>query len=673
MSGHAGISFAKLSAATSASGNAAHSELRGMMSRPREDSDWDDSDMEQDDEPILDDEPNLDDKKTPFSAFSRPDWTPAQPETLQAAPMISQYGIGAKLLMQMGYQQGKGLGSKGDGIAEPIATKLRPQGLGVGGIREKAREADSDDHTIAFSKPTYDLYAVIETLEGYNVTVPRKYKELADSRLADPVQVEQAYTKLLTMSTQLVVLDQRIRTLKLDLAQNESSIEADTEERKRCAELLALVGDVPTSVEDATDVLQKLALQNNVDVGKVFVAVAHSHALELFAASDVQILAEWAVLYRSLQNTLDELSPWDAMIYLLVQKELAQTSAINEKRERLRFWLDSPVVINTPRFEETILEETLLPQLTKLIDGWVMEEGFETEILENVSEFSWTPPMYDRIIRVLTQKYEAKFGEIGIWLDVQKSATPRSVYDEFKRVLDDYVNTALVLIDQHWQAESVRLGSVLRDGLLSALHSDTFWETERDQQLLFILCDFALSYNFLSLSQLEAVLQFRVLNPIFYRFQAMLADKKRAKEWFYEWQSRFLSLSEQFPETKPVLLWYTNALLSAAELEPKLPSYVGNTLPDNLEEILLEATEDGSVYGLAEWQLSATFRDVVESMCQENGILFRATGATNANMHPLYELQLPSGKIYKCFIADDVLWVESGSTAEAVDVALFLA
>ena len=57
----------------------------------------------------------------------------------QLKSLQKSYGIGAKLLLKMGYQPGKGLGRDQSGIAKPIDVKLRPKGAGLayGGFDER--------------------------------------------------------------------------------------------------------------------------------------------------------------------------------------------------------------------------------------------------------------------------------------------------------------------------------------------------------------------------------------------------------------------------------------------------------------------------------------------------------------------------------------------------------
>ncbi|KAF9969644.1 hypothetical protein BGZ73_007925 [Actinomortierella ambigua] len=56
-------------------------------------------------------------------------------------------GIGLKLLKQMGWKEGYGLGAGGTGIVEPIQSKLRPtkMGLGFNGFREKTAQDRAEE------------------------------------------------------------------------------------------------------------------------------------------------------------------------------------------------------------------------------------------------------------------------------------------------------------------------------------------------------------------------------------------------------------------------------------------------------------------------------------------------------------------------------------------------
>ena len=61
-----------------------------------------------------------------------------------STPSGRKYGMGAAMLEKMGYKAGQGLGTEGQGILNPIETKLRPERVGLGGVKEMTAQAKEE-------------------------------------------------------------------------------------------------------------------------------------------------------------------------------------------------------------------------------------------------------------------------------------------------------------------------------------------------------------------------------------------------------------------------------------------------------------------------------------------------------------------------------------------------
>jgi tuftelin-interacting protein 11 len=65
---------------------------------------------------------------------------------------VKPNSFAAKMMAKMGHVAGQGLGREGQGILNPVDTKLRPQGAGLGAVREKTQQAKNEERRTAEAK-----------------------------------------------------------------------------------------------------------------------------------------------------------------------------------------------------------------------------------------------------------------------------------------------------------------------------------------------------------------------------------------------------------------------------------------------------------------------------------------------------------------------------------------
>ncbi|KAM5442059.1 hypothetical protein MferCBS31731_002888 [Microsporum ferrugineum] len=83
---------------------------------------------------------------TMASKATRPPWkTPANNGKSggKSTPMVAN-SFAARMMAKMGYVEGQGLGTSGQGILNPVETVLRPQGVGLGAVKEKSQQAKDE-------------------------------------------------------------------------------------------------------------------------------------------------------------------------------------------------------------------------------------------------------------------------------------------------------------------------------------------------------------------------------------------------------------------------------------------------------------------------------------------------------------------------------------------------
>ncbi|KAM9929933.1 hypothetical protein OXX80_009520 [Metschnikowia pulcherrima] len=668
------------------------------------------SDLEEDDDEAEDEIDEIDDKDAENGSFGTP---PCLKNQAQAGigsnrkivrnesssnsehnSMISQYGIGAKLLLGMGYKEGQGLGTRKNGISVPIETKLRPQGLGVGGIREKSTKRENDHSsdeekpkTVTFSKPSYDLFAVIDDLERAGVPVPLHYKELSDSLSAGQTtsEVEQVYTKLSKVLTEVISIDEKAKALRLEIGHIETSLASDKTEQASLESLvnrLKVMGD-NLGVTNTTSLLEDLLGEPYSmlpDIQSIFVSYARAHVTSLFSSIDetaIDTLSQWAVLYRNLAtpHLSTVLTPWDSMMLQLLKQVYSESKGENTgPAYDLRFWLDSPVIIDSPLVEQIAVGEIVIPTVKEIIALWDLSSGFDSRILVYLSEYEWDDSSRRHVVDIVADKYQAFFSQF--WLDLASSENAWAHYEhEMKPVLEHFCQMGAILIAQYHEK---RVDSLKQAMISKLVHFCQESPTNRLLDNLSMISDLQYSFGIVSSMQSEMLMSFTVLNPMIRHLRRFLEVEENPLPLFHTWQAQLASLSRKYPDMEALLLWYTNTAISdmrdfrkTRTFAVPLPSYNHDENPDSgLESLIQSEGKDShhSTYAFAASDLIVTFKDVVSQLCVQNNAVFQSTLHRDANMNEIWEIKFMDGKTTQCFISGDVLWVREGSDFVPMDV-----
>ncbi|KAG7884603.1 hypothetical protein KL938_001730 [Ogataea parapolymorpha] len=558
-----------------------------------------------------------------------------------------QYGIGASLLRQMGYVEGKGLGKAEQGIVAPIETKMRPRGLGIGGFDEKSpEEVSSDDEPIsevAFESTLPSLYSLIEQFEQLGTTVPVKIKEMCDNGF-ETVEIR---TALAGMLKQLKDVQAKIDFAQHELEQ-QRKIEAVSRERRLA--LQRVLDGNHGMIEDDED--REMA-------AKMLMAKLDPLVRELMDSWDPTNLdsnvPDQLLEYKSEYSLFE--SDHDNAYQVLVS-QLWERKAGEFYATKWSVWQPNLGIALIEDFQELVseaavarmYENVLLPKFKDEISHWKMEEpGPETWLTDWLNVMD--ERLVDQVVANIFQKYAdwilvgwnieeqqlpAKRVHLSLWLDLYGDDQTRQKMESsvIKRCVQELRKSKLQNADVVQFVALLRANRVRYDKIDYLLENEVVlsWTDK-----FYSLPDARDQYHFLfnSLVRLYARLFSCYHFPRLQKYLVLAFD-----------HLNFL---------------YKTSLQQLQMTPPPKHRFVSQREPSLSK--LVEATENLSFK--PQRKITITLKQLLDDYCQEHD-LFVLPESTLMAGKAMYRVtrNMKSGLLI--YLDDDVVWAKTGADFEPV-------
>ncbi|KAI3403934.2 hypothetical protein KGF56_003364 [Candida oxycetoniae] len=617
--------------------------------------------------------------------------------------IYSRYGIGAKLLMRMGYQEGKGLGSNQTGIVNPIESIGTKGRSGVGfenpmrvkdqAVADLSLDAKKDSFGIKLERLKSKVFDVMFKLEKIDAPIPHQLqiwlRDVKEGNETDIDLIENIYKQLITVSENLTIFNQREKLLDYELQQvDDSDIDSLILQLSSTRDLVKS-WSLSTKIENLSidQVLEQLTTSDMKDTyisESVFLSILKPRldrllGVELSSLEEqeklvVPALCDLSQSCSKFTIDADKLCQFDSFLFKQYSKQIVELLKRGQNSKGfdgeevemvittvLSLWMRNPVFVNSKIVFGLLLKEIFIDHIMAMINTW--DVGSKNLLSITVQDYLTLFSNPDTMMS-LHKIYEAFCLKIRKHIDYEN---PSSVWfclsRDYHRIIPQIKSILEIWIPEISLYEQKQGESLLR--LFEKSFVNWIAQSDLDNEsifdIIFLICEVTVSMCESTL----AILMYMVFNTWIGKLISVYnRNPQNVPEWYSRWYSYFCSKWNTVDTTiQEIISWYLTKGLTIiqsnfdAAVCDELPMLGGLRHP-NTDQFFFKDTITTNAHGIPLHQLLTTFKDIVFEYCSNKEIMVKILkDKVHRNSgSQIIEFSANSRTIYG-YIDDDVLWV----------------